>query len=80
MRADRFKVIQAVNEARPKPGQAAERLSLSVRRIAGGQHACVEGHCEAVMAFLDVCEHIENSITFIMLNVNQRARQHRSGA
>jgi len=33
MRADRFKVIQAVNEARPKPGQAAERLGLSVRQV-----------------------------------------------
>jgi transposase len=30
---DRFKVIQAVTEARLKPGQAAERLGLSVRQI-----------------------------------------------
>ncbi|MGF6267044.1 hypothetical protein OKW49_008038 [Paraburkholderia youngii] len=28
---DRLKVIQAVTEARLKPGQAAERLGLSVR-------------------------------------------------
>ena len=30
---DRFKVIQAVTEARLKPGQAAERLGLSVRQV-----------------------------------------------
>ncbi len=30
---DRLKVIQAVTEARLKPGQAAERLGLSVRQI-----------------------------------------------
>lgn len=30
---DRFKVIQAVTEARLRPGQAAERLGLSVRQV-----------------------------------------------
>jgi transposase len=30
---DRFKVIQAVTEARLKPGQAAERLGLCVRQV-----------------------------------------------
>ncbi len=30
---DRFKVIQAVTEIRLKPGQAAERLRLSVRQV-----------------------------------------------
>ncbi|TCK35325.1 helix-turn-helix protein [Paraburkholderia sp. BL8N3] len=30
---DRFKVIQAVSEARLKPGQAAERLGLGVRQV-----------------------------------------------
>jgi hypothetical protein len=30
---DRFKVIQAVTEARLKPGQAAGRLGLSVRQV-----------------------------------------------
>jgi len=30
---DRFKVIQAVTEARLKPGQAAERLGLGVRQV-----------------------------------------------
>ncbi|SEJ70940.1 Helix-turn-helix domain-containing protein [Paraburkholderia tropica] len=30
---DRFKVIQAVTEARLKPGLAAERLGLTVRLI-----------------------------------------------
>jgi transposase len=30
---DRFKVIQAVTEARLKPGQAAERLGLRVRQV-----------------------------------------------
>ncbi|WP_143749150.1 helix-turn-helix domain-containing protein, partial [Caballeronia arvi] len=30
---DRFKVIQAVADARLKPGRAAERLGLSVRQV-----------------------------------------------
>jgi transposase len=30
---DRFKVIQAVTEARLRPGQAAERLGLGVRQV-----------------------------------------------
>jgi hypothetical protein len=30
---DRFKVIQAVTEARLKPGQAAQRLALTVRQV-----------------------------------------------
>jgi transcriptional regulator with GAF, ATPase, and Fis domain len=48
---DRFKVIQAVAEARLKPGRAAERLGLSVRQIERlvlrYRAAGVAGRCEA---------------------------------